>query len=157
MRVTIVPIDKIVNIDGTVISGVDLSFIDPSVHAVQWYGTTGSVEYKDVNLDDIIKLTHQEEITDIAPFQMAIDAALAKKQKTELEQGQEVVITNEMLSDQAYSQRSFLLFQSDWTQLADNQLTQTEINLWREYRQQLRDITLQSGFPTEITWPVAPE
>lgn len=155
MRVTIVPIDNIVTIDGIVIEGVDLSFIDPSIHAVQWYGTSGSVEYKDVTLVNIIKSTHQEEITDIAPFQMAIDAALAKKQENELKQ--QIVITNEMLSDQAYSQRSFLLFQSDWTQLPDNQLTQTEINLWREYRQQLRDITLQSGFPTEITWPMAPE
>ena len=155
MRVTIVPADNIVNIDGNGINGVDLSFIDPSIHAVQWYGTSGLVEYKDVTLVNIIKSTHQEEITDIAPFQMAIDAALAKKQENELKQ--EVVITSAMLSDQAYSKRSFLLFQSDWTQLADNQLTQTEINLWREYRQQLRDITLQSGFPTEITWPVAPE
>ena len=155
MRVTIVPIDNIVTIDGIVIEGVDLSFIDPSIHAVQWYGTSASVEYKDVTLVNIIKSTHQEEITDIAPFQMAIDAALAKKQENELKQ--QIVITNEMLSDQAYSQRSFLLFQSDWTQLPDNQLTQTEINLWREYRQQLRDITLQSGFPTEITWPMAPE
>lgn len=154
MKVTIVPIDNIVTIDGDVINGVDLSFIDPSIHAVQWHGTTGSVEYKDVNLVDIIKLTHQEEITDIAPFQMAIDAALVKKQENELEQ--EVVITDAMLSDQAYGKRSFLLYQSDWTQVADNQLTQIEVNLWREYRQQLRDITLQSGFPTEITWPVAP-
>lgn len=155
MKVTIIPTDSIVNIDGNVIGGVDLSFIDPSVHAVQWYGTTGSVEYKDVNLVNIIKLTHQEEITDIAPFQMAIDAALAKKQENELKQ--ELVITSAMLSDQVYSKRSSLLYQSDWTQLPDNQLTQTEITLWREYRQQLRDITLQSGFPTEITWPVAPE
>ena len=155
MRVTIVPADGIVTIDGNGISGVDLSFIDPSVHAVQWYGTMGSVEYKDVNIVDIIKSTHQEEITDIAPFQMAIDAALAKKQENDLKQ--EVVITSAMLSDQAYSKRSSLLYQSDWTQLPDNQLTQTEITIWREYRQQLRDITLQSGFPTEITWPVAPE
>lgn len=154
MKVTIVPIDKIVIIDGTTISGVDLSFIDPSVHAVQWYGTTGSVEYKDANVDYIIKLTHQEEITDIAPFQTAIDAAIAKKQENDLEKV--VVITDQMLSDQAYGKRSFLLYQSDWTQVADNQLTQIEVNLWREYRQQLRDITLHSGFPTEITWPEKP-
>lgn len=155
MRVTIVPADNIVTIDGNGINGVDLSFIDPTIHAVQWYGTTGSVEYKDVTLVNIIKSTHQEEITDIAPFQMAIDAALAKKEENELKQ--QIVITSAMLSDQAYSKRSSLLYQSDWTQLPDNQLTQTEVNLWREYRQQLRDITLQSGFPKEITWPVAPE
>lgn len=155
MRVAIVPIDNTVTIDGIVINGVDLSFIDPAVHAVQWYGTIGSVEYKDITNNNSIRLTHQEEITDIAPFQMAIDAALLKKQEDELEKA--VVITDAMLSDQAYSKRNSLLFQSDWTQLADNQLTQTEVNLWREYRQQLRDITSQSGFPTEITWPVAPE
>ena len=28
---------------------------------------------------------------------------------------------------------------------------------WRTYRQALRDIPAQSGFPTNVTWPVKPE
>ena len=28
---------------------------------------------------------------------------------------------------------------------------------WRTYRQALRDIPEQSGFPTNVTWPVKPE
>lgn len=27
---------------------------------------------------------------------------------------------------------------------------------WRTYRQSLRDVPLQSGFPTNVTWPVEP-
>ena len=30
-------------------------------------------------------------------------------------------------------------------------------NAWRTYRQQLRDITLQTGFPLNIDWPERPE
>tara|TARA_R100000541_G_scaffold58254_3_gene69256 strand:+ start:239 stop:424 length:186 start_codon:yes stop_codon:yes gene_type:complete len=27
---------------------------------------------------------------------------------------------------------------------------------WRTYRQLLRDVPTQSGFPTDVTWPVEP-
>jgi len=47
------------------------------------------------------------------------------------------------------------LAMSDWTQLPD---VSEEIQLkWREYRQQLRDIPSQVGYPLDITWPVRPE
>jgi hypothetical protein len=41
----------------------------------------------------------------------------------------------------------------DWTQIADSTADKTA---WATYRQALRDITAQSGFPWAITWPDAP-
>jgi len=41
----------------------------------------------------------------------------------------------------------------DWTQVADAPVDKT---VWATYRQALRDITAQEGFPWTITWPDAP-
>lgn len=58
------------------------------------------------------------------------------------------------LEDQARAHRNALLAASDWTQVADAPVDQAA---WATYRQALRDITAQAGFPTDINWPVAPE
>jgi len=49
------------------------------------------------------------------------------------------------------SQRDNLLAQSDVHALADRITPE-----WASYRQALRDITEQAGFPNNITWPVRP-
>jgi hypothetical protein len=49
--------------------------------------------------------------------------------------------------------RTQLLKDSDWTQIADSTADKTA---WATYRQALRDITAQSGFPWTITWPNDP-
>jgi hypothetical protein len=49
--------------------------------------------------------------------------------------------------------RNDKLTQSDWTQLADSTVDTAS---WATYRQALRDITTQAGFPWTITWPDAP-
>jgi hypothetical protein len=49
--------------------------------------------------------------------------------------------------------RSDKLADSDWTQVADAPVDKT---VWATYRQALRDITAQSGFPWSVTWPDAP-
>lgn len=56
----------------------------------------------------------------------------------------------------AISKRNALLADSDWTQLPDVPLSAEDKAAWAAYRQQLRDITDQPGFPNEIVWPVQP-
>ena len=51
------------------------------------------------------------------------------------------------------STRGEKLSESDWTQVADAPVDKA---VWATYRQALRDITTQSGFPWEVTWPDAP-
>ncbi len=59
------------------------------------------------------------------------------------------------LEDQvARYQRTQLLSASDWTQLPDVPLeTKTA---WAAYRQALRDVTAQPGFPLNVEWPIQP-
>jgi hypothetical protein len=51
------------------------------------------------------------------------------------------------------NQRTQLLKDCDWTQIADSTADKTA---WATYRQALRDITGQAGFPWTITWPKDP-
>ena len=51
------------------------------------------------------------------------------------------------------TQRTQKLSDSDWTQIADSTADKTA---WATYRQALRDITGQAGFPWTVTWPDAP-
>ena len=59
----------------------------------------------------------------------------------------------EQEAEEVRTQRDALLSQSDWTQVPDAPVDQ---QAWAEYRQALRDVPQQAGFPTEITWPVKP-
>jgi len=54
------------------------------------------------------------------------------------------------LAAAARQRRDQLLMQSDWTQVADAPVDQTA---WAAYRQALRDIPAQAGFPQSVTWP----
>lgn len=54
----------------------------------------------------------------------------------------------------ARSERDILLSASDWTQVADAPVDQAA---WATYRQSLRDIPQQAGFPSNIMWPSKPE
>lgn len=58
-------------------------------------------------------------------------------------------------ADEVRTERQRLLNMSDWTQLADvpSEVQET----WRKYRQALRDVPAQSGFPEKVKWPKAPE
>jgi hypothetical protein len=52
--------------------------------------------------------------------------------------------------------RDDLLLRSDWSQTNDSTLDAAKKAAWAEYRQKLRDVPTQQGFPYEINWPVKP-
>ena len=49
-------------------------------------------------------------------------------------------------------QRNTLIAKTDWWATSDRTMTAEQT----AYRQALRDITDQAGFPTDITWPTKP-
>ena len=51
------------------------------------------------------------------------------------------------------SERTQKLAESDWTQVADAPVNK---ETWAVYRQSLRDVTTQTGFPWEVIWPAKP-
>ena len=54
---------------------------------------------------------------------------------------------------EARDKRDALLTSTDWWATSDRTMTAEQT----AYRQALRDITSQAGFPTNITWPTKPE
>lgn len=76
------------------------------------------------------------------PAQTAAEQETAYKAMKDAEQAKSV-----------RASRTEKLKDSDWTQIADSTADKAA---WATYRQALRDITGQAGFPWTITWPDAP-
>ena len=55
--------------------------------------------------------------------------------------------------DAVRNRRNKLIADTDWMALSDNTMTPE----WASYRQALRDITEQEGFPYSVIWPTKPE
>lgn len=86
MRVIIIPSDKFVSINNCGFGNLDLSSIDSSIHAVQWYDTYGEIEVKDTATG---RMVANIEITSLEQFQIAIDAwDIAKSQSDLINQNQ---------------------------------------------------------------------
>ena len=64
------------------------------------------------------------------------------------------VVDTTGMEAEARTERNRLLSESDWTQIADATVDKAA---WATYRQALRDLPQQAGFPTTINWPVKPE
>ena len=61
------------------------------------------------------------------------------------------------IAQQVRQQRNNLLRLSDWTQTLDAPIAAEQQAQWQTYRQALRDITGQAGFPDEVVWPTKPQ
>jgi hypothetical protein len=54
------------------------------------------------------------------------------------------------IANEVRAKRNQLLIETDWTQVADAPINK---QAYAAYRQALRDITTQEGFPLDINWP----
>lgn len=63
------------------------------------------------------------------------------------------VNAQDVLRKAATAERDKLLSETDWMALSDTKMSKP----WATYRQALRDITKQKGFPSDVTWPVRPD
>lgn len=59
--------------------------------------------------------------------------------------------------DQIRQRRNELLYACDWTQCPDTLLTPEQVQAWRAYRSQLRDITNAFTDPSLVVWPTVPQ
>ena len=85
----------------------------------------------------------------LGPIFTDTEEATAVEQETAYKAGKD--------AEQATSvrkQRAEKLSETDWTQLTDAPVNSA---LWATYRQALRDVPTQEGFPWEVTWPTQPE
>lgn len=65
--------------------------------------------------------------------------------------------TKEELAEQVRVERDRKLTETDKYLIADYPISESSLMLIKEYRRKLRDITKQSGFPTDVVWPDKPE
>lgn len=63
-------------------------------------------------------------------------------------------LAEDRAAENVRAERNRLLSDSDWTQLPDAPLDAAP---WATYRQALRDISSQAGFPWDVQWPDKPE
>jgi hypothetical protein len=67
--------------------------------------------------------------------------------------------TSQRTEDQASnarSERDQKLVESDWVVIKSMETSVPELDAWKAYRQALRNVPQQSGFPWVIEWPVSP-
>jgi len=91
-----------------------------------------------------------EKLTSVEPYienGVVYDVVVENKTQDELD------AEKTQKANEVRYRRNALLTQSDWTQLADAPVDNLA---WAVYRQSLRDITLQAGFPFTVDFPVAP-
>jgi hypothetical protein len=82
---------------------------------------------------------------DAAPVKDSVDWVIGYTVENKPQEQAEAAIRN---------QRDRLLSETDWMALSDSPTITTE---WANYRQALRDITGQSGFPYDVAWPTKPD
>lgn len=74
MRVTIIADDKTIYVDGQPVP-IDLSSLDPEIHAIQWNGSSGEIEYRSTVCPHCNSVSRKPNatITDISPYQPYVD------------------------------------------------------------------------------------
>lgn len=63
-----------------------------------------------------------------------------------------MIVSEPPTAEMQRRERDNLLKETDWWSCSDRTMTQAEI----DYRQALRDVPQQEGFPVQITWPTKP-
>lgn len=66
-------------------------------------------------------------------------------------------VSLEVLTENVRSERDRRLAETDWYMMPDYPADPETLEVVKNYRKALRDITLQSGFPRDVEWPVMPK
>ena len=133
MKLTIIADDKFVSKDGVGISGLSLKDFPSDVWAVQWNGSKGTVEKRDMSVT---------EITDITPYNAWV---------TEWETANSTLSSAQDLTlDEFREWRNSLLNETDWTVLPDSPLSAEKQAEWKTYRQKLRDLPANTSEPYRV-------
>ena len=150
MKISIIREDKCVVKDGVGITGLTLASVPADVWAIQWDTETskGTVEKNDLSIT---------EITSLGDYQSCVTEWDTKKAEIDAKEADEnAPLTDEEKLQKFKNKRVGLLRNSDWTQLPDNQLSDSKVAEWKVYRQQLRDLPANTSDPENPTWPTQP-
>lgn len=147
MKLTIIRDIGQVQVDGIGYEGLDMSSVPQDVHALQWSDSKGEIEYIDGKPNkEISELPEWANSAKAAKDSR--DAEVAAKQLA-LE---EYANSPEGKAEGVREMRNALIAETDWWASSDITMTEEQ----EAYRQALRDITSQAGFPENIDWPTKP-
>jgi len=158
-RATIIRKDKFISlitdeIKESIYIREELTWLPKNIHAIQWYGSEGTIEYTD---------DYEKTIYSMEPYyQYMIDSINKEKELLAEEKKQNFLDFIENPEKFVRSRRNSLLTTSDWTQIQDNALSEEKKTEWRIYRQQLRDLPSKiSDFTLYLQdttlWPEPPQ
>lgn len=71
--------------------------------------------------------------------------------------GHAPMMPQEEVATQVRAERDRRLAETDWYMMPDYPADPETLEVVKNYRKALRDITLQSGFPRDVEWPVMPK
>lgn len=161
-HVTVVPTDKIIIVEGMALR---FNFAAPDgLHAIQWHEGSGHMEV--VGQGNAV-LSENDYVEKIAPF-----VALWEAERARLEaeaEAAEAARLAEYNSERAKAERireerDRRIAETDYLLAADYPISAEKLELVKAYRQALRDIPQQEGFPWSgeiddpaIPWPVLDE
>lgn len=87
MRVSVIRDENTVNVDGVKVS-VDCSKLDAEIHAVQWYGGRGEIEFAPHFSDEGWTKRPNQVFTSMEPYQYLVDAHSVEAARLEAERQQ---------------------------------------------------------------------
>lgn len=119
---------------------------NPSPELLEEFGVYSVVE---VERPEINGLT--QDIREINP--KLIDGEWVQNWAVKDLTPEELELIHSNTAETVRTRRSTLLAESDWTQVAD---APVDRDAWRAYRNELRDIPNQEGFPFDVVWPTQP-
>lgn len=139
MKLTLIREDKTVIKDGVGVQGLPFKDFPSDVWAVQWDGTSGTVEKNDLSIENISDISPYNAF--VTEFDTWVTANSSAKTKTE---------------NDFRNERNNLLEGSDWTQLPDSPLSDSKKTEWATYRQALRDLPTSTSDYNNVSYPTEP-
>jgi hypothetical protein len=144
MKLTIISDNNLVKIDG-IGYRVDLSSLPRDIHAVQWDGSSGEIEFR----NNANGKPNNQQIFSIENFQQFVDLWVVADEA----HNNSSIPTEEQLLELTRIEADRLLQESDWAMLPD--VTLQNKAEWEAYRVALRNI--RSNLTVDPAWPTEPD
>lgn len=84
------------------------------------------------------------------------DSAVVETQTKRKKTSDELAQENAQKASEVRAERDRRIAETDWIVIKNLELNQNVPGVWEVYRQALRDVPSQAGFPDNVTWPVKP-
>ena len=158
-HVTVVPSDRLVIVDG---EALRFDFKAPEgVHAIQWHDGSGHVEWTGKNNTVLKETDYETQVTPFVALWEAEKARLMAEAEAAGAERLEKYNSEEARAGRIREERDRRIAGTDYLVAVDYPLTAEKLELVKNYRQALRDIPQQEGFPWSgevddpaIPWPV---